>query len=174
MANEPLIKANEPSRTHPNTLYKNADMDKLSTIVGNSSEILDFAINNKINIQDLDQVIERTQLYFKYCQDKEFNPNMRGLANFFGYSYKQLYNVINKGTKISDYLDLIRDRMKDNLEQASLCNAVNNISAMFLLKATHDYTEASKVILEPSESLLGKPKSVDEIEAFIDDDIVEI
>jgi hypothetical protein len=50
---------------------------------------------------------------------------------------------------------------------------VNNISAMFILKSQYDYVEATKVILEPSENLLGQPKSVEEIENYIDADIVE-
>ena len=52
-------------------------------------------------------------------------------------------------------------------------NAVNNISAMFILKTQHDYVEATKVVLEPSQSLLGQPKSVEEIASYIDADIVE-
>ena len=44
---------------------------------------------------------------------------------------------------------------------------------MFVPKTQHDYMEAQKVILEPSESLLGQPKTVEEIANFIDADIVE-
>jgi hypothetical protein len=44
---------------------------------------------------------------------------------------------------------------------------------MFILKSQYDYVEATKVILEPSENLLGQPKSVEEIENYIDADIVE-
>jgi hypothetical protein len=100
-------------------------------------------------------------------------PSMRRLANWYGYSYKQLYRIIEKQSPEGIYLDQIRDAIKDNLEQAALVNAVNNISAMFILKSQYDYVEASKVILEPSDSLLGQPKSPDEIAAAIDADIVE-
>jgi hypothetical protein len=44
---------------------------------------------------------------------------------------------------------------------------------MFLLKSQYGYVEATKVILEPSESLLGQPKSPEEIVEYIDADIVE-
>ena len=67
----------------------------------------------------------------------------------------------------------IRDAIKDNLEQAALVNAVNNISAMFILKTQHDYVEATKVYVEPTNSVLGQPKSPEEIASFIDADIVE-
>jgi len=100
-------------------------------------------------------------------------PSMRRLANWYGYSYKQLYRVIEKQSPEGRYLDQIRDAIKDNLEQATLVNAVNNISAMFILKSQYDYVEASKVILEPSESLLGQPKTPEQIADYIDSDIVE-
>lgn len=46
-------------------------------------------------------------------------------------------------------------------------------TAMFILKTQHDYVEATKVVLESSGSLLGTPKSVEEIASYIDADIVE-
>lgn len=50
---------------------------------------------------------------------------------------------------------------------------LNNISAMFILKSQYDYVEATKVIFEPSESLLGQPKTPEQIADYIDADIVE-
>ena len=100
-------------------------------------------------------------------------PSMRRPANWYGYSYQRLYQLIDKQTPEGRYLDQIRDAIKDNLEQAALVNAVNNISAMFILKTQHDYVEATKHIIEPSESLLGQPKTVEEIADYIDADIVE-
>ena len=44
---------------------------------------------------------------------------------------------------------------------------------MFILKTQHDYVGATKVVIEPSKSLLGQPKSVEEIADYIDADIVE-
>jgi hypothetical protein len=56
--------------------------------------------------------------------------------------------MIDKNTPEGTYVDQIRDAIKDNLEQAALVNAVNNISAMFILKTQHDYVEATKVVLD--------------------------
>ena len=116
---------------------------------------------------------ERTKEYFTFCQIQGIMPSFRRLSNWYGYSFKQLYTHINKETDTGLFLDRVRDAIKDNLEQAALINAVNNISAMFILKTQHDYVEATKVVLEPSETLLGKPKTVEEIEDYIDADIVE-
>ena len=97
---------------------------------------------------------------------------MKGLANFCGYSERHFNELRHQGTAAGEYIDLIRDRMKDNLEQAALSNAVNNISAMFLLKATHDYVEQSKLVVEPGAGLLGTPKSYEEISQIVDDNII--
>lgn len=117
------------------------------------------SLGHNIDIHDLNQLAESTCEYFDFCAANGIMPSFRRLANWFGYSYKYLYQI--------------RDTIKDNFEQATLVNAVNNISAMFILKTQHEYVEAQKVILEPSQSLLGQPKSPEEIATYIDADIVE-
>ena len=178
MADDKFIVPSEQSITKPhrNTLYDTKDPNaaqKISAILEKSNPLLFESLGHRTNIHDLDELFESTKGYFTFCQQQGIMPSMRRLANWYGYSYKQLYNVINKQSPEGIYLDQIRDAIKDNLEQAALVNAVNNISAMFILKSQYDYVEASKVILEPSESLLGQPKSPDEIAAAIDADIVE-
>ena len=44
---------------------------------------------------------------------------------------------------------------------------------MFILKTQHDYVEATKHIIEPSDKLLGQPKTPEEIATYVDADIVE-
>lgn len=163
-----------PAETnHPGALYSTANKSKISEIVTKSNVMLRETLGHKIDIHDLDQIANATCDYFDFCSDNGIMPSFRRLANWFGYSYQRLYQLIDKQSPEGQYLDQIRDAIKDNLEQAALVNAVNNISAMFILKTQHDYVEASKIILEPSDSLLGQPKSPEEIANFIDADIVE-
>ena len=140
-----------------NTLYKNAHTEKIQEILAKSNALL----------------IESTKGYFTFCQQHGIMPSFRRLANWYGYSYRTLYNYIDKKSEEGKYLEQIKDAIKDNLEQAALVNAVNNISAMFILKSQYDYVETTKHIIEPSESLLGQPKSVEEIADYIEADIVE-
>ena len=158
-------------------LYKVTDRSesaqKISAILNKSNTLLFESLEHNVNIHDLKELAVSTKGYFEFCSAHGIMPSMRRLANWYGYSYKQLYRVIEKQSPEGRYLDQIRDAIKDNLEQAALVNAVNNISAMFILKSQYDYVEAQKVILEPSESLLGQPKTVEEIESYIDADIVE-
>ncbi len=146
---------------------------KISAILNKSNALLFESLGHNVNIHDLEALKNSTLDYFEFCSQQGIMPSMRRLANWYGYSYKQLYRIIEKQSPEGRYLDQIRDAIKDNLEQAALVNAVNNISAMFILKTQHDYVEATKVVLEPSESLLGQPKSVEEIADYIDADIVE-
>lgn len=167
-----------PANTNsPNTLYdtpnKSESAKKISEIVSKSNIMLRESLGHNINVHDLQQLTDSTCDYFDFCAQNGIMPSFRRLANWFGYSYKSLYQIIDKQSPEGRYLDQIRDAIKDNLEQAALVNAVNNISAMFILKTQHDYVEATKVIVEPSESLLGTPKSPEDIAAFIDADIVE-
>lgn len=152
---------------------KSESAQKISAILNKSNVLLNESLGHNIDIHNLEQLKESTLDYFTFCAAQGIMPSMRRLANWYGYSYKQLYNIIEKQSPEGKYLDQIRDAIKDNLEQAALVNAVNNISAMFILKTQHDYVEATKVVLEPSESLLGQPKSVEEIAHYIDADIVE-
>lgn len=164
---------NKPRR---NTLYSTDDpnkQEKISSLLHKSNELLFKSIERRCNLTDLPSVIEATKEYLLLCEERGIMPSMRRLANWYGYSHKQLYNHINNETPTGLFLEKINDAIKDNLEQASLTNAVNNISAMFLLKSQHNYVEATKVVIEPSESLLGKPKSPEEIADYIDADIVE-
>lgn len=153
---------------------RNESAQKISAILEKSNALLFESLERpKTNIEDINELIKSTKEYFEVCQLYGTMPSFRRLANWFGYSYRTLYKRISKDTPEGIYLDQIRDAIKDNLEQAALVNAVNNISAMFILKSQYDYVEATKVILEPSESLLGQPKSPEEIACYIDADIVE-
>jgi hypothetical protein len=155
------------------TPNKSESAKKISEIVTKSNVMLNETLTHKIDIHNLDQLAQSTGEYFQFCAEHGIMPSFRRLCNWFGYSYKHLYTLIEKQSPEGLYLDQIRDAIKDNLEQAALVNAVNNISAMFILKTQHDYVEATKVVLEPSQSMLGQPKSPDEIAQYIESDIVD-
>lgn len=172
--NKSLVPTGDPKK---GGLYQNhtnsESAKKIAEIVTKSNVMLQETLTHKIDIHNFEQLSEATAQYFAFCAEQGIMPSMRRLANWYGYSYKRLYQLIDKQSQTGQYLDQIRDAIKDNLEQAALVNAVNNISAMFILKTQHDYVEATKVVLEPSQSLLGQPKSPDEIAQYIEADIVD-
>ena len=159
-------------------LYQGVDKtesaQKISTLLGKSNALLFESFERpKTDIYNMQELIQSTEEYFAFCQEQGVIPSFRRLANWYGYSFNQLYRNINKENDTGLFLDRVRDAIKDNLEQAALVNAVNNISAMFILKTQHEYVEATKVVLEPSDKLLGQPKTPEEIASFVDADIVE-
>ena len=159
-------------------LYQGVDRTesakKISTLLGKSNALLFESFERpRTDIYNMPELIQSTEEYFAFCQEQGVIPSFRRLANWYGYSFNQLYRNINKETDTGLFLDRVRDAIKDNLEQAALINAVNNISAMFILKTQHDYVEATKVVLEPSDKLLGQPKTPEEIATYVDADIVE-
>ena len=165
-------------KPHKNTLYdvpdRNESQQKISAILEKSNALLFESLERpKTDVHNIPALIESTEEYFGFCRQHGVMPSFRRLANWYGYSFRQLYRMIEQQSPEGIYLDQIKDAIKDNLEQAALVNAVNNISAMFILKSQYDYVETTKHIIEPSESLLGQPKSVDEIAAYVDADIVE-
>lgn len=157
-----------------NVSNKTESQQKISAILEKSNALLFTSLERpKTDVHNIPALIESTEAYFTFCSQQGIMPSFRRLANWYGYSFKQLYRLINKQSPEGIYLDQIKDAIKDNLEQAALVNAVNNISAMFILKSQYDYVETTKHVIEPSESLLGQPKSVEEIADYIDADIVE-
>lgn len=163
---------------HLNTLYdvpnKTEAAKKITAILEQSNELLYTSLERpKTDVHDIPSLIKSTKEYFDFCRNRGIMPSFRRLANWYGYSYRTLYKYIDKQSPEGIYLDQIKDAIKDNLEQAALVNAVNNISAMFILKSQYDYVETTKHVIEPSESLLGQPKSPEEIADYIDADIVE-
>lgn len=156
-----------------NVPNKTEAQQKISAILEKSNLLLFESLGHNVNIHDLNELTEATRNYFSFCSQHGIMPSFRRLANWYGYSYRQLYRIIDKQSPEGRYLDQIKDAIKDNLEQAALVNAVNNISAMFILKSQYDYVETTKHVIEPSESLLGQPKSPEEIADYIDADIVE-
>jgi hypothetical protein len=147
---------------------------KISNLLEGSNKLFAESITRpRTDIYNPEELVRSTQEYFDYCREHGTMPSFRRLANWYGYSYRTLYKRINNDSPEGIYLDQIKDAIKDNLEQAALVNAVNNISAMFILKSQYDYVETQKVVIEPSETLLGTPKTVDEIADYIDADVIE-
>lgn len=175
---KPIDKSIYPPMTNnPGSLYatdnKSESAKKISDIVTKSNILLRETLTHKVDIHNLDKLTESTCEYFDFCAQNGIMPSMRRLANWYGYSFKRLYQLIDIQSPTGQYLDQIKDAIKDNLEQAALVNAVNNISAMFILKSQYDYVEATKVIVEPSQSILGERKTPEQIIESIDYDIVE-
>ena len=81
-------------------LYQNHNnsesAQKISAILNKSNALLFESLGHKIDIHNLEQLTESTAQYFTFCSEHGIMPSMRRLANWYGYSYKRLYQLIDK------------------------------------------------------------------------------
>lgn len=147
---------------------------KIANLIARSTSLMMESLTHvPCDLDNIADVVKYTQEYFEFCGGLGMMPSKRGLANWMGYSLSALETRVKNNSKTGRFIDQICDAVKNNLEQAALTNAVNNISAIFILKSQYGYVETQKVVVEPSENALGAPKSMEEIAESIDNDIVE-
>lgn len=159
-------------------LYHNSTPEKdrqITAIVTSGAERL-IKRPKKCNIDDTNAVIKRTEEYVMECAAISKLPSVKGLCGALGICSKTFYNWLNNHPKhpTTEYLEMTKDIFADLLEEAGLNNAVNNISSIFILKSQHQYQETSNISLQaiPYDPL-GEPKTITEIQAAIDSDIVD-
>lgn len=146
---------------------------KISKTVATTNALLLKGLTRKTNIHDIPELSTHTQEYFKFCELEGFVPSFRSLCNWYGYSLKYMEALVKAGdTPEAQVLEMIRDTIKTNYEQAALNNKVNSIFAMFLLKSQEGYVETQKQVIEHVNPL-GSPKSADEIASVIDAEFFE-
>ena len=159
-------------------LYHNSTPEKdrqITAMVTSAAERL-VKRPEKCSFDDFKAIQKRTENYVKECAVISKLPSVKGLCGALGISTRTFYNWVNKHPQhpTTEYLEMTKDIFADLLEEAGLNNAVNNISSIFILKSQHQYQETSNISLQAVPySPLGEPKTITEIQAAIDNDIVD-
>ena len=110
-----------------------------------------------INTDDADQVMERIDLYHRFCVDNDIKPDMVGMALAIGVDRTTLWrweqgesnkpkavcNAIKKGREINE---LMMVQMMQN-------GKINPVTGIFLLKNNHGYKDQQDVIITPNNPL---------------------
>ena len=104
-----------PAETNnPGSLYatenKSESAKKISEIVTKSNVMLQETLGHNIDIHDLQQLATSTGEYFDFCAQNGIMPSMRRLANWYGYSYTRLYQLIEKQSPEGIYLAHLKER----------------------------------------------------------------
>lgn len=120
---------------------------------------------------DLETIRIRCRDYIKECRDTGNLPRITGLAARLGVTRSKLNHWLKDSNypDTQEYLNFVKSLFADIMEQAALDGSVDKIMAMFLLKSTHEYQEATKVIVEPQPSPYGEELSDEEIAEIIED-----
>lgn len=111
--------------------------------------------------KNVEEVEEKINAYFDYCEKKDKPYTMSGLAYYLGIDRRTLLNY----SKVEDYFPLIkkaRDRVQMQLEENALSNKANPTFTIFNLKNNFDWkdkVEVKNTNLPKVEELLSKIES---------------
>ena len=102
--------------------------------------------------KSVEEVEEKINAYFKYCEDKDKPYTMSGLAYYLDVDRKTLLNY----SKDEDYFPTIkkaRDRVQMQLEENALLNKSNPTFTIFNLKNNFDWKDKIETNTENFEQI---------------------
>ena len=94
--------------------------------------------------KSVEEVEEKRNAYFNYCEEKEKPYTMSGLAYYLGISRQTLVNYSNQD-QFFDTIKKARDRVQMQLEENALSNKANSTFTIFNLKNNFDWKDSNEV-----------------------------
>ena len=90
--------------------------------------------------KSVEEVEEKINAYFNYCEEKEKPYTMSGLAYYLGIDRKTLINY-SKNEEYFHTIKKARDRVQMQLEENALSNKANPTFTIFNLKNNFDWKD---------------------------------
>ena len=90
--------------------------------------------------KSVEEVEEKINAYFNYCEEKEKPYTMSGLSYYLGISRQTLVNYSNQD-QFFDTIKKARDRVQMQLEENALSNKANPTFTIFNLKNNFDWKD---------------------------------
>jgi len=89
---------------------------------GTLTDVVDFATKERVALEDLEMVQERTVIYLMACKETLTFPSSLGLARSLGYSDRALRHWRSKqsDTPTAQWLEMFNDTCSDILSQLAL------------------------------------------------------
>lgn len=107
----------------------------------------------KPDINNLQSVNDRINLYFSFCENDDIRPSITGLALSFGISRYTLFDYLNNRNKTIQNNDCILSMKKayniinSHYENLMNNNRINPVAAIFLLKNNMGYKDVTDYII---------------------------
>lgn len=103
----------------------------------------------KVDLNDVDAVKDRTDIFLASCEAASVVPTFLGLAVSFGYTREGLYKFLrtNRHTQAAQYIELVREVLADAMINASLTRTTDAATSIFALKNLHGFSD--KIEIEP-------------------------
>jgi hypothetical protein len=120
-----------------------------------------------IDISDPDQVDERIELYFDFCEENDRKPNIIGMANWLGVSRDTLNSWKRGEYRKATHSDLIEKACMLFEEQwfdYMMNGKVNPASGIFIGKNHFGYKDQQDITIRP-DSPYGEQKTAEQIAA---------
>lgn len=128
--------------------------DMLSAdIMQRADDLLKSETRDKVDLNDIEDVEQRTYDYFTACADAQVYPSVMGLAvHGFGISRQALNQYLqrNTGSRTAEFICKAKDVMADILTNASLYNNANAVQVIFQLK--NHFEHSDKIELQPVQA----------------------
>lgn len=116
---------------------------------------------SRVNLLDIEQVRERTQIYLDACAQSGTIPNILGLASLGYCCSRQWVNEFvrtHPDSESAEYIERLKDMFADTLINASLSRTADSTMGIFVLKNCAGFRDRFEV--EPilhNDSPLGSP-----------------
>lgn len=102
--------------------------------------------------KSVEEVEEKINAYFKYCEDKDKPYTMSGLSYYLGIDRKTLLNY-SKEEEFFHTIKKARDRVQMQLEENALMNISNSTFTIFNLKNNFDWKDRIETNTENFEKI---------------------
>ena len=168
------IRADKEGNGYKNKIYKAASEDfkkaELSKEIMARLPATDIR-QSKVDLNNLAEVSERTQIYLEACANEGAYPSVMGLSVYgFGISRQALnqFMLRNPEAPTTDYIHRVKDIMADILTNQSLKNNCNPVQAIFQLKNHFEHTDKIEEIIPYTEPLGKAPTTAEIMERYSD------
>lgn len=102
-----------------------------------------FQFNKQNKAKSERQVRYRTQKYFDECEKNQTPPTITGLANFLGYSRRDLLTFRTKNKKVAEIISFAKQFIEEYIEIAMFSGKqMYNKHLMFILKNNFGWVES--------------------------------
>lgn len=117
--------------------------------------VLNLSMMPPINTDSAEEVMQRINEYLVYCIEHDMKPDMSGMALSLGVSRKTLWawengHESNKPVGVRNALKKGREMSETIMTQMMQVGKLNPVTAIFLLKNNHGFTDQQEVIITPN------------------------
>ena len=122
---------------------------------------LDFAVEGlllpQIDVTNIEEIADRSALYFKRCSEEVQQPGVAGLCVWLGITTERWSDWCTGrefGNTHKPYCERIMTLLEANIESSMMNGQINPVTAMFLLKSQFGYIDTPQIKKNVKPSVL--------------------